>query len=358
LQILIRHLPEVDVEPLVVCPPDSSIIPWCVENRIPFVSCMLAQRDRRHPFRWWSSVRQIRKKLHANKVNLVHSNQLWSYPAAGRAGQDLGLPRICHIRDEISPEAIAWYGRSGFDAVICISRHVEKSTSGSWPSDQMRPPIYTLLNPVELPNIDESTGLAARRSLAKTQLGVGDGKLVFGFIGQIIPIKGLQILLDALAPLKGISDWELIIAGRDPRPGAPHESVCRQKIIDLGLSERVRFIGYLNDVTTFYSAIDLLVVPSLEEPLGRVPLEAGAFGKASIAFAAGGLPETIEDGKTGILLEIGNEHALSQALIGFLNHPDAMMGAQARKKVEREFNPHFYVKELKKFYSQLINNSR
>ena len=97
------------------------------------------------------------------------------------------------------------------------------------------------------------------------------------------------------------------------------------------------------------------MVPSLEEPLGRIPLEAGSFGKPSIAFSVGGLPETIQHGETGILVEVGNQSALSQALRYILSNPNNSMGLQARKRVEKDFCPSRYVRELHGIYRQLMD---
>src|SRR5437870_2843014 len=96
LQTMLCFLPDVGVEPVVFCHPDSKIIPWCQSNRISFDTCTFAHRDKWHPIRWWSSLRKMRSLLQRHKIDLVHSNQLWSYPTAGAAAHTLGLPRICH----------------------------------------------------------------------------------------------------------------------------------------------------------------------------------------------------------------------------------------------------------------------
>jgi glycosyltransferase involved in cell wall biosynthesis len=179
---------------------------------------------------------------------------------------------------------------------------------------------------------------------------------VFGFIGQIVPVKGLVQLLEALSGLVNNAKWELVVAGRDPHPGAPHEKFCHQQVIRLGLSERVKFLGFLNDVQPFYQAIDVAVVPSLTEPLGRIPIEAGSYAKPCIAFAVGGLPETINHGETGWLVPVGDLEQLRVALRDFLDYPSAEVGLAARKYVEKISDPRRYVANLAEIYANLTSS--
>jgi glycosyltransferase involved in cell wall biosynthesis len=280
---------------------------------------------------------------------------MWSYPPAGAAAGRLGLPRVCHLRDEATPEALRWIGKSGMEAVVCISQHIAKQAQAAWPNAQPGPAIKTILNPVVLPNLVTAPGKRAAGPVRRA-LGLGTGTVVFGFIGQLVPIKGVVELLEALAGLRDRAKWQLVVAGRDPRPGAPYEQLCRQRAEQLGLGARVRFLGFQDDVATFFEAIDVAVVPSLEEPLGRVPLEAGAHGRPSIAFATGGLPETIRHGATGWLVPHGDVSALRDALARFIEEPDDCMGLEARRWVEAVADPRRYVEQLAELYRGLLGH--
>jgi L-malate glycosyltransferase len=350
LQTMLRYLPREQVEPVVIGPEQSRLAPWCRSHGIPFHPCPLAVRDKWHPVRWWSSMRSMREILKRERVDLVHSNQLWSYPTLGAAAADLGLPRVCHMRDEASPEAVRWCCTKGIEAVICISRHIERAVSPAWSEDDRRPLVHTLLNPVvlpEWPGMPEDSG-ACRG--ARHRFGVPEGAVVLGFIGQIVPVKGLSILLEVLAGLACGRGWHLLVAGRDPRPGAPYELECRRRVTELGLDRSVTFLGFLEDTEPFYRAIDLVIVPSMEEPLGRVPLEAASYGRPSLAHAVGGLPETILDGETGWLVPPGNLDALGQALAAFIEYPSREAGQAARRWVEQIADPARYVERIVDIY--------
>ena len=353
LQVTLRALPAAGVEPVVIGPPDNALAPWCQASGIPFLACPLPQRDKRHPLRWFAGVRRVRALLRRHRIDLVHANQVWSYPAAAAAARSLGLPRVCHMRDEVGPEAVRWFCRAGVEAVLCISRHIEQLVSPAWPPGTGRPLIRTLLNPVRLPELPGAAEQAALRHQARRSLGADPDATVFGFIGQMVPVKGLQVLLDALAGLADRPGWQLLVAGRDPNPGAPHEKLCAEQVARLGLSGRVRFLGFLDNPDTFYQAIDLAVVPSLAEPLGRIPLEAAAFARPALAFAVGGLPDTIRHGETGWLIPPECD-ALRQNLAAYLLDPRPETGLAARAWVERASDPRHYAARLADLYRELL----
>lgn len=120
-----------------------------------------------------------------------------------------------------------------------------------------------------------------------------------GFIGRLVPVKGLFVALHALKILKdrGIA-VTLSIAGVGPL-----ETKAKQYASNMGIGDCVFWKGCVEVVTDFYDSIDILLVPSIREPLGLVSLEAAARGVPVIAAAVDGLPEGVLDGKTGICLQ-------------------------------------------------------
>jgi glycosyltransferase involved in cell wall biosynthesis len=179
--------------------------------------------------------------------------------------------------------------------------------------------------------------------------------VTFGFLGQIVPIKGVRDLIEAASRLSDRTDWQIAIAGRDPRPGESYDAECHAWVAAKGLADRIRFLGFLDSVQTLYRAIDVAVVPSLEEPLGRVPLEASAEGRPTIAYATGGLPEIVQDGITGRLVSTGDVDALARVMEDVIEHPDWWRGAgeAARRWVHDAASPWNYVEQLLDIYRGL-----
>jgi glycosyltransferase involved in cell wall biosynthesis len=354
LQTILRNLADSPIEPLVICPPDSPFGPWCREHEIRCVTTPVAIRDKWHPLCWLSSVRRIRGLLKHWRIELVHSNQIWSYPAVARAAAHLKIPRICHLRDEVGNGTLEWWLRDGVEKVICISQHIENQFLRICPS-QLRDRSRVLLNPVMLPlsrSVQERQNLQLR---ARQRLKIDTRQFAIGFIGQIVPVKNLPLLIEALATMRDDHRWQAIVAGHDPRPGAEFERQCRQRVAQLGLAQRVRFFGFVDDLSSFYEALDVVVVPSREEPLGRVPLEAAAFYKPAVATRIGGLPETVLDQQTGFLIPPDDAAALKEVLQGLIERCNFMeLGTAAREFAEKVSAPRHYVNDLHEMYIQLI----
>lgn len=135
-------------------------------------------------------------------------------------------------------------------------------------------------------------------ALAEQPRTLGD-RIVFGFIGRIAPTKGIENLLDAAVKQAGAEgrDWELHIAG-DGDPDYLAALRARH-----GDNPRIRFLGW-SKAAPFYRAIDVLICPSTyNEPLPRVIYEGYGFALPTIAAGTGGIPEVVDDGRTGLLYD-------------------------------------------------------
>lgn len=189
----------------------------------------------------------MRGILKRHRIDIVHSNQLWSYPTHGVAALGLGIPRVCHIRDECSRDGLAWFVRSGADAIVSVSRHIGQQVELSWPTTIAKPRIWTvlnamkidpvLLNPVQMPDIDESD---LPSQSVRTNFGFDPAEVIysvlfglFGFVGQLAPVKGLLPMLDAVAGLPRSAPWRLLVAGRDPHGGQYYQA-CVNRVAALG----------------------------------------------------------------------------------------------------------------------------
>ncbi len=352
LQTVLREIPKVGIAPLVICPQEGALVSWCQSEGITTETCSLPQKNKWNPLRWWWGVERLKRLFRQYDVSLIHSNQVWSYPAVGQAARQLGLPRVCHLRDEINSPTASWWLADGVEAVVCISEHIAHQFQIASPHPQTI--SRTMLNPVSIPELPSDEEQRHQQLLARDRMGLDSELTTFGFIAQIVPVKGLTLLLKSLTALAADNRWQLVVAGHDPRPNEDHLEECRNLARQFGLDSRVKFVGFLTDTTLFYQAVDVVVVPSQEEPLGRIPLEAGAYQKPAVAFAVGGLPETIRNGETGWLVSPGDTEALSVMLLRLLDSTLGQVGIRARKWVEEVANPEKYCKGMRSLYDLLL----
>ena len=155
---------------------------------------------------------------------------------------------------------------------------------------------------------------AAADPAIRAQLSARPEAPLVGILGRIDPNKGVQILVEAMArPDANLSGAHLVVIGREHVGSADFAVELRRRANEL-LGDRVRFIGPRDDVPDLLRALDVMVNASRHEPFGRTVLEAQACGVPVVATDAGGIPEFVEDGRSGLLVPPLDAPALGAAL--------------------------------------------
>jgi glycosyltransferase involved in cell wall biosynthesis len=155
-------------------------------------------------------------------------------------------------------------------------------------------------------------------------------------VGRLIPIKGHDVLLQALAAVRRERpDVTLRIAGDGPLEGE-----LRATVQQLGLDDAVTFLGRVAPVEPVFEDAQIVVVSSFGEGFGMVALEAMERGRPVVASAVGGLPEIVDDGRTGLLVPAGDVDALAAAILELARDPAraAGLGAAGRSRALEEFS--------------------
>jgi glycosyltransferase involved in cell wall biosynthesis len=157
------------------------------------------------------------------------------------------------------------------------------------------------------------------------------------FVGRLAPVKGLPILLRAIAPLtEQFSDLKLTVIGDGAgRAALEHQAQTA------GLGDHVNFVGYKNqtEVAEALADTDLFVLPSFAEGVPVVLMEAMAAARPVVTTQIAGVPELVEHGVSGLLVPPGDTDALTRAIAAILADPKraADMGAQGRERVQAAF---------------------
>jgi glycosyltransferase involved in cell wall biosynthesis len=153
----------------------------------------------------------------------------------------------------------------------------------------------------------------------RAELTADPSAALVAIIGRIDPNKGVDVLVDAISRLSPqVGKPHLVVIGRE-HVGAPeHGPALRRHATDL-LGDRVRFLAPREDIPEVLRAVDVLVNASRHEPFGRTLLEAQACGVPVVGTDAGGAPELIRDGETGLLVRPFDVSALERALTRLLS---------------------------------------
>ena len=160
----------------------------------------------------------------------------------------------------------------------------------------------------------------------RTSLGLNTKGLVVGTIGWLLPIKGPLYLLKAMEVIWQTNpEIHLVYVGK----GDLEEEV-RSEVSRTGVSEKVTFLGWRDDIPEIMQVLDIFVLPSLNEGMGRVLVEAMAAGKPIVASNVGGIPDLVKDGQNGFLVKPGDSKSLSFAIKKLLD--DKKMREEMGKK--------------------------
>jgi glycosyltransferase involved in cell wall biosynthesis len=176
--------------------------------------------------------------------------------------------------------------------------------------------------------------LSARSyEMARSQLGVDSETHLIVGLGRLEPVKGFQLLVKALpAILSGVPSARLLLVGEGSlRPALVNDARA------LGVADRLTFVGAQPEGAHFLAAADLVVVPSLNEGMGRVLVEAMALGRPVVATRVGGIPAVVVDGETGRLVAPDDPAALARAVNELLKDPGLRqrMGEAGRRRAEQ-----------------------
>ena len=184
-----------------------------------------------------------------------------------------------------------------------------------------------------------------------------NGGALIGSIGRLEPGKGHDRLIEAMpAILEQRPDALLLIAGHDPWGYGKN----LQEIIErLRLEEKVRLVGFQNDVGSFLGALDVFAFASRSEGFGQVVIEAMAAGKPVVASKVPPLTEIVEDGETGLLVEPGAARGFANAVVWILSHTDQaeQMGKRGQERVRSHFSAERMADETLSLYSALLRTS-
>ncbi len=198
--------------------------------------------------------------------------------------------------------------------------------------------IVTIPNSVNRQRLE--TAAAPQRARVRAELGLDDSWILLGTIGSVIPRKGILYLVRALPQvLAAAPRTRLAIINEGGFKG--YTAKVRATIRRLGLENHVLWLGPGNHVPRLLPALDLYVLPSLEESLPMAVLEAMATGLPVVATSVGGVPECILPGETGVLVPPADCAALGGAVVRLLKDPAERrrLGNAAQCDIRKRFSP-------------------
>ncbi|MCA9773040.1 MAG: glycosyltransferase family 4 protein [Myxococcales bacterium] len=258
--------------------------------------------------------RTIRRRARDLRVDLIHANGYPRLKRAAIAGYATGLPVVCHCRNMLTADnrdyrwPRIWPFARRIDRYLAISGAVRDDIVTTMRVGAER--IRVIHNPVDVARFQVERG-AFRR-----ELRIEPNEFLIGQVGQIEPRKAPIDLVRAFAQLLPRHPrLRAVIVGEDVYGAwAEYREELIETIERLGLGGRIVLAGQRHDIPQVMRDLDLLVMPSLREPFGRVLIEAMAAGTPAIGSRVDGVPEILDDGETGLMTPPGDPDALAAAI--------------------------------------------
>jgi N-acetyl-alpha-D-glucosaminyl L-malate synthase BshA len=272
---------------------------------------MLASRGRRLPFV---------TTLHGTDITLVGLDR--SYLPITRHGIQES-DGVTSISDYLKEKTIADFG---------VTRHIETITNF------VNCDVYT-------PIKDEEERAKAREHYAKPD------EAILLHLSNFRPVKRVMDAVKVFAQVVKERPARLVLVG-----DGPDRSAAEWLAHDLGIQDKVRFLGKLERVNELLPLADLLLMPSELESFGLAALEAMACKVPSIATKVGGVPELIDDGETGLLYNVGDVDEMAAGALGLLNDEGRLnaMREAGRKAAQKRFCASLVVPQYVRFYEEVL----
>jgi len=190
----------------------------------------------------------------------------------------------------------------------------------------------------------------------RAQYHIPEEAIVIGFVGRIVPDKGIKVLVEAFKRLQQeIAQSYLLLIGEFE---TVRETFDKETMDVIRNNKHIAYNGqFTNDVLSFYAAMDIVVLPSRREGFGLTLIEAGALELPTIATRVTGCVDAVVDGITGLLVEVDNSEGLHEAMLKLVKEPELRrkLGSQGRKRVEELFDSQLFIDKHISLYKELID---
>ncbi|HSL84680.1 MAG TPA: glycosyltransferase [Thermoanaerobaculia bacterium] len=304
-----------------------------------------------------AAFRRLVRLLRQRRVGLVHAHLAYASIWGLLAGRLTGTPVVLtlHVRPPDDPP----WSREGLRRRLLVGAAnrwarralaVSGAVRDAWAAVGLRRErIAVVHNGVETAGMESGTEAAAA---VRRELGVPGGAPLVVTVSVLRPGKGLEVLLEAVPAVLGEHpDARFAVVGDGPERRRLEEGAAAA-----GLGEAVVFTGFRRDVPALLAAADLFVLPTRDDAFPTVLLEAQAAGVAVVASRAGGVPEIVEDGATGVLVPPGDPAALARAVSALLADPAARrrLAEAGRRRTEERFSADAWLARLDAVYSQVL----
>lgn len=312
-----------------------------------------------HPFKDISALSQLYQYIKKGRYDIVHTHSSKAGLLGRLAARMAGVKHIIH-----TPHGHIFYGYYGrclsFMFIILerwAARFTEKiitlTNSGKEEHVQYKiAPAHkfiTIHSGLELGSLQPSD---TKNDVAK-EFNIDKSDKLIGTVARLVPIKGHEFLVKA-APLvlQHYPDTTFLLIGDGPLR-KKLENLAQQ----LNFFDKIVFSGMREDIPRLLNAIDIFVLPSLNEGMGRVLIEAMVLAKPIVATRVGGVPDVVEDGSSGLLVPPADPDALADAICTIMKNPALASKLASHAAIcSQKFSHTEMIRQLENLYKSVMSS--
>ena len=332
---LAEHLPQSGFRSSVICPDARQVEP---DRRR---ELHISEFSHLH-LPLWSAVvmRMMLRQLEAAPPDLIHIQSRNAARQGMWLARQLHRPFVMTIHDYLEPREKFFVDREWGRRIIAVSEAVKLDLQErtGLPDD-----FVTVIH----------SGVDTGECSNKTPLLDTSRVPVVGTAGPLEAVKGFPFFLGAAARVLATGrDVEFVIAG-----AGPEESNLRRLAKQLNIQDRVTFVANLSEFDDALSAMDIFCLPSLQQGIGTIMLQAMAIGRPVIATRVGGVYSVVRDGETGILVPPSDSDTLAKRILELLDNPERAreIGSAARSEVLNQFSVEQMVTKTVALYREILS---
>lgn len=273
------------------------------------------------------TVARLARLLWSGGFSVAHCSGAYPHQYVYAAARLAGVPTVVHINTGAYTPRCYWANLvPKARKVVCVSEKVRtKVREVTGMSGAL---VVTVYDGVSAERLDATE---PRREAIRREFGVPQGHRLVGQLATVIPRKGFDLFVEAAGKVAAeVDDVSFFVVGRTY--GDAYEETLRRRVDELGLGQRLVFVGFQKAYPRYIDVLDISVLASRAEGLPRILVESQMMGKPVVGTAVDGIAETVRDHDTGLLVPPEDPDALAAAILELLRDPAAAaaMGERAR----------------------------